>query len=100
MKNYVDLDAQEFLTISKSVFGAVVVDCRTASEIKIRSLKYDLHLDISLKGTYKQIEKLDRKKSYFIYCHSGSRSSFLCEYFAKHDFKNLFNLEGGIQTIK
>ena len=100
MKNYTDLNAQEFISISKSVFGSVVVDCRTASEIKIKSLKHDLHLDISLKKTYQQIDKLDRNKTYFIYCHSGSRSSFLCEYFASHDFKNIFNLEGGILSVK
>lgn len=100
MKNYIDLDAEDFLNLSKVTANAVVVDCRTASEVQLRSLKHDLHLDISLKTTYQKIDKLDRNKSYFIYCHSGSRSNFLCDYFARHDFKNIFNLYGGILTVK
>ena len=100
MKNYIDLDAQDFLKLSKDTADAVVIDCRTASEIKLRSLEYKLHLDISLKTTYQQIEKLDRNKSYFIYCHSGSRSNFLCDYFVRHDFKKIYNLYGGIISIK
>ena len=43
-----------------------------------------------------EIDKLDKSKSYFIYCKSGARSGQTCELMKQKGFKKVYNLEGGI----
>jgi rhodanese-related sulfurtransferase len=42
------------------------------------------------------IEKLDRSKSYYVYCHSGSRSYAAANQMIQMGFQNVYNLESGI----
>ena len=56
----------------------------------------------------KKLNKLNDQKDLYIYCKSGIRSAKVCEYLLQKDFKNVYNVKGGIvswsrdidQTIK
>ena len=56
----------------------------------------------------KKLDKLNNKTDLYIYCKSGIRSARVCEYLLQKDFKNVYNVKGGIvswsreidQTIK
>ena len=56
----------------------------------------------------KKLNKLNDQKDLYIYCKSGIRSARVCEYLLQKDFKNVYNVKGGIvswsrdidQTIK
>ena len=41
------------------------------------------------------LNKLDKKKSYYVYCRSGKRSYSACEIMKELGFTNLYNLESG-----
>ena len=42
------------------------------------------------------IQKLDKNKNYYVYCHSGVRSVQACQIMKSFGFENLYNLLGGI----
>ena len=42
------------------------------------------------------IQKLDKNKNYYVYCHSGVRSVQACQIMNSFGFENLYNLLGGI----
>ena len=44
------------------------------------------------------IAKLDKSKTYAVYCHSGRRSGIAVGKMADAGFTKLFNLDGGIQV--
>ena len=56
----------------------------------------------------KKLSKLNDQKDLYIYCKSGIRSARVCEYLLQKNFKNVYNIKGGIvswsreidQTIK
>jgi rhodanese-related sulfurtransferase len=43
-----------------------------------------------------ELEKLDRDRTYLIYCRSGGRSGEALDIMAGRDFAEVYNLEGGI----
>ena len=55
-----------------------------------------LFIDYNGSNFDSKISKLDKSKSYIIYCHSGGRSARAFELMASKGFKKLYNLEGGI----
>ncbi len=94
--SFKNLSLEEFEKLSKEIPEAVVIDCRTQGEINYKSLKFNVHLDITNPNFLKKINELDMSKHYFVYCASGSRSSMLCNYLWRQGFKNLYNLSTGI----
>ena len=47
-----------------------------------------------------QLQELDKNRSYYIYCRTGSRSSNTCELMKEMGFTNSYNLLGGITEWK
>jgi adenylyltransferase/sulfurtransferase len=43
-------------------------------------------------------KKLNVDDKFVVFCHHGSRSYSACIFMAKNGFKNLYNLEGGINA--
>lgn len=95
-KKFGDLPPKEFKEALSKDDKAVIIDCRTLPEIKQAALDYDLHIDLMSPKFFDEVEKLDRNKSYYIYCRTGSRSSQMCNYMSSKGFENLTNLRGGI----
>ena len=54
------------------------------------------HIDMMDRTFMKQIEQLDKDKTYYVYCRSGSRSAAVCREMGNSGFKNLYNLAGGM----
>jgi rhodanese-related sulfurtransferase len=45
------------------------------------------------------LPKLSKKKSYYIVCHSGSRSQAVCDYLGKQGYE-VTNVMGGMSTYR
>ncbi len=45
-----------------------------------------------------EIDKLDKDKTYLVYCRSGNRSGKACGYMGSKGFTSLYNLDGGIRA--
>ena len=57
---------------------------------------HDLNIDFESGNFVDEIKKLDKTKSYAVYCRSGRRSGLATEVMAKNGFTSVFNLNGGI----
>jgi rhodanese-related sulfurtransferase len=53
---------------------------------------------IPLKEFPKHLDKFELKDLFLIYCHHGSRSFYACAYMMQQGFKDVYNLEGGIDA--
>jgi rhodanese-related sulfurtransferase len=90
-----DLSPEEFKAKAEANKNAVILDVRTAQEIAEGSIKGHIHIDAFAPDFAQQVEKLDKSKTYFIYCRSGRRSANACQIMAQKGFKELYNLDGG-----
>lgn len=73
---------------------AVVLDVRTPEEFGDSHLKGATNIDFRGKDFDAQVAKLDKSKSYKLYCRSGNRSGQAIEKMKKMGFERLENLGG------
>jgi rhodanese-related sulfurtransferase len=90
-----NLSAERFKAIIANDKNGVVIDLRTTDEINKGFIKGSIQLDFLAKDAEQQIDKLDKNKTYYVYCAAGGRSSDAAEYMEKHGFKRVYNLEKG-----
>jgi rhodanese-related sulfurtransferase len=93
---FLNITPEQLVELKSNDNNVLLIDCRTIEEINQFSLDYDLHLDLTDNNILNRINNLDKDTKYIIYCHSGVRSQFLCNYLSQNGFKNLYNLDGGI----
>lgn len=92
-----DLSQDEWVEQLKKDKNAIVLDVRTMDEVEDGVIENAMHLDI-YKGQefITALEKLDKTKSYYVYCRSGNRSGQACAIMDELGFKKTYNLDGGI----
>lgn len=94
-----DVTAMEYLkqTTPKNV---QVLDVRSDWEFKDGHLAGALNYDFNGENFKSQIEKLDRKGSYVLYCHGGGRSSEALKVMRKMGFQNITHIADGYAGLK
>lgn len=70
----------------------LVVDVRTANEFREYQVPGAVNIDVSEGSFNDQILKLNREKTYGVYCRSGARSGSAKTIMTKLGFKNVINL--------
>lgn len=74
-----------------------VLDVREVDEFVAGHIKNAENFPLSsLQNTY---NKLDKKKDYYVICHSGSRSQMASQFLAAQGF-NVTNVMGGMSSFK
>ncbi|MEZ4795861.1 MAG: rhodanese-like domain-containing protein [Flavobacteriaceae bacterium] len=75
---------------------AVVVDVRTFEEVQQGYIPNAINIDL-YKGQQfiNEVMKLDKAKSYYVYCKSGGRSGQACAFMEQAGFEKAYNLVGG-----
>ena len=76
--------------------GVTVVDVRTPAEYAAGHIAGAINIDLEGSTFTSDIAKLDKTKTYAVYCHSGSRSGVATAEMAKDGFTHIFNLKNGI----
>lgn len=77
--------------------NVVIIDVRTPGEVQRGYIKgADLFIDINSSDFETKIKQLDKKKTYYVYCQSGARSSRASAFMSQNGFTSVFNLIGGI----
>lgn len=90
-------------TFKKWIDGkkACLIDLRTDDELKNKGfIKGAIQIDYLKKDAEDKIAKLDKKKTYLIYCAGGGRSGECAELMEKLQFKHVINLEKGFDDWK
>lgn len=93
-----NLSSERFkaITTNDKTAGGII-DLRTTEEITNKGyIKGAIQLDFLAKDAEKQIDKLDKNKTYYIYCAGGGRSSEAATYMEKNGFKRVYTLEKGL----
>ena len=98
-KKYENIKADEFLKIAENNKDAIILDVRTPAEVAGGKLNGAINIDIFSRDFQSKINKLDKDKTYLIYCRSGNRSGQACNTMAGLGFTNLYNLAGGIISM-
>ncbi len=79
----------------------LLIDLRTSDELKAKGMiKGATQIDFLAKDAETIISKLDKKKTYLIYCAGGGRSGDCAEFMHKQGFEHVVNLEKGIEEWK
>lgn len=77
--------------------SAVIIDVRTPGEISEGVIEgATVFIDYNGGNFESEIAKLDKSKSYIVYCRSGARSARASEAMVNSGFQHIYNLEGGI----
>lgn len=97
--NYENIDVTTFKE-KMADESVVILDVRTPKEIAAGKIAGALEMDYKANDFQEQLAKLDKDKTYLIYCASGGRSSRTCSMLDKQGFTELYNLNGGYQVWK
>ena len=73
-----------------------ILDVRTPAEFAEGHLANSLNIDFESGNFAEEIKKLDKSKSYAVYCRSGRRSAMAAEEMSHLGFKFVSNMVGGI----
>ncbi len=90
-----DLSGADFKAKFTETPNAVMLDVRTKAEVSSGVLKGAKNIDFFSSNFKTEAQKLDKNKTYFVYCRSGNRSSQACSVMEQLGYKT-FNLVGGI----
>ncbi len=97
-KGVKNISGSELLKVKKEQ-SAIVIDVRTPSEVSQGYIDgADQFLDYNGGVFSQEIKKLDKSKTYIIYCRSGGRSANASGEMAAMGFKKVYNVEGGISS--
>jgi len=90
------LDAKTFNEKLKVTKDAFVLDVRTPEEFANGYIDKAVNIDFYGTSFESEVKKLDKGKTYFVYCHVGGRSESAADLMRKAGFTSVFDLDGGI----
>ena len=90
-----NVSVEEFKKVMDSLDHEVVIDLRTTQELKQGKIAGAKVIDFFGTDFEPALSRLDKSKTYLLYCASGGRSTETAALLKKMGFKNLYNLEGG-----
>ena len=95
-----DLSPAAFKSKMDSLSGEVLLDLRTSDEMAKGVIPGADQLDYFRKDFESAVGKLDRNKTYFIYCAAGGRSKETADLMVRLGFTRIYNLEEGFTAWK
>lgn len=94
------LSPGEYESAVKSDTTAVILDVRTPSEYTEEHIGGAVHLDVLDTDAFAAgVDKLDKAKTYYIYCRSGRRSHNAAQQMKDKGFR-VYDMQGGIMAWK
>ena len=78
----------------------IIIDIRTPEEYESGHLEDAIIIDYYENTFEKDIDQLDKEKTYLIYCRTGRRTGLAMEIMKDLNFFNVYNMLGGITQWK
>ncbi len=94
---YEDLDNKNFLKKMGDP-GIMLLDVRTADEFVRGHIPDAINLDFYDPNFKTDLKKLDKGKSYLIYCAAGGRSKKTSRLLRDNGFDSVYNLQNGFNN--
>lgn len=76
--------------------GLIIIDVRTPQEFSTGYIKDAINLDYHSRTFTSELDKLDKNKTYLIYCQRGIRSKKTLTLMKQLGFRGAYNVSGGI----
>jgi len=76
----------------------ILLDVRTPEEFLSNHLEKAINLDIYSPQLDNELNKLNKTKNYYLYCHRGGRATSVAKKLQKLGFKKVYELKGGISN--
>jgi thioredoxin len=92
------LDAKAFYEKLKSEPEAIILDVRTPGEFHEGALQSAVNVDYNSGHFEAEAGKMDKTKTYFVYCLAGGRSSSAAGWMRKSGFQHVYDLKGGMMA--
>jgi rhodanese-related sulfurtransferase len=92
---YAQIGSEQFNKLRKEK-NHVVLDVRSPQELGEGFVPGYRQVNFFSTSFREELAKLDRSKTYLVYCRSGNRSGKACGMMSKMGFENVYNLQGGI----
>ena len=78
----------------------VIIDVRTPQEFAEEHIENAANIDFYSETFRGELDNLDKNKTYLIYCRVGGRSGSALNIMAELNFKEVYNILGGINQWK
>ncbi|NOQ17742.1 MAG: rhodanese-like domain-containing protein [Dehalococcoidales bacterium] len=96
---FTDITAEETFNLIKANEGEpnfIIVDVRTPEEFAGGHIANAIMVDFRSENFREEIDKLDKDKTYLIYCRTGNRSRGALDIMAELGFQKVYHLTSGI----
>ena len=96
-----DLEQDKWKNGLENDSDSLILDVRTPDEFETSRIPNSINIDFYNPEIFmREIGKLDKDKSYYVYCRTGVRSANSCHLMKELGFVNIYNLIGGIVDWK
>lgn len=96
IKNITPEEAYILIQENKDNPNFVILDVRTPEEFLGEYIENAVNLDYYSDTFRNDLDKLDKNRTYLIYCKSGRRSENALNIMKEQDFREVYNMLGGI----
>lgn len=94
-----DLNQTDWKLQCEANENSIIIDVRTELEVAEGIIPDAINIDIYGGQLFiDEINKLDKSKSYFLYCKAGGRSAQACSLMNQLGFDKTYNLLGGFMN--
>ncbi len=100
-QNTIQTTKIDLATLQEKAIGKDVqlVDVRTVKEYNAGHIDDAINIDISDKDNFiKEVNKLDKDKPIYVYCHIGGRSNRASKILELQGFVEIYDFSGGWKT--
>jgi rhodanese-related sulfurtransferase len=77
--------------------GFAILDIRTPDEFQSGHLSNAISIDFYSQDFAEKLSRLDKEKTYLVYCRTGNRSTRALAFFDKLKFQKIYHLSTGIR---
>lgn len=91
-------EAADLIDKYKGDTGFAVLDIRTPGEFQSGHLPGAILIDLYSQTFVDQLSRLDKEKTFLIYCRTGNRSTKSLEIFKKLKFQKIYHMSTGIRA--
>jgi len=96
MAEFITIPPQTALKLIKERGSDItILDIRPKEEFVIEHIPRAINLDYDGHQFQQKVDKLDKKKDYIIYCHSGVRGGYFMNKMRDSGFHSAYNILGG-----
>jgi rhodanese-related sulfurtransferase len=96
VKKVSPVQAYAIIALNAGHFYFTIIDVRTPAEYAAGHLPGAINRDLSSPTFKDDIDKLEKNKTYLVYCASGARSTAAAQIMQGLGFPQIYNMDGGI----